>query len=117
MTVTDEMVRAARRKAPKFWRDYADSEEQMRQVLTAALAAMWRDIKDAPKDGSSILATWSASWPDNPHIEAVYFSDGTWFYCHDSEATDREPTHFMPLPAPPATEVEIQKRPQKEGSR
>lgn len=37
--ITDEMVKAARKAAPKFWRDYDSSEAQMRKVLMAALTS------------------------------------------------------------------------------
>lgn len=37
--VTVDMLRAARRKAPSFWTDYASSERHMRDVIEAALSA------------------------------------------------------------------------------
>ena len=35
MQVTDEMVLAALKQAPKFWRDYNSSADQMRAALAA----------------------------------------------------------------------------------
>lgn len=100
--------------------------DDARSALTAALAAMWRDIKDAPKDGTPIAYTngqkidatfgvcrWSV-FPEDDYAE-------WWDFERDCEACPKywAPVSIFPqfIPAPPATEVEIQKRPQKDGSR
>lgn len=82
-----------------------EAREEARAALTAALAGHvvgWRDIKSAPKDGTHIIAAWNDSWPEHPHAEAMYFADGGWFYSYDGDSHTRNPTHWMPLPAPPS---------------
>lgn len=61
----------------------------------------WQPIETAPKDAKQILATWADSWPNSPHVEAVYYFGGVWYYAYDGDAHNRPPTHWMPLPAPP----------------
>ena len=58
MQVTDEMVLAALKQAPKFWRDYNSSADQMRAALEAALAAMWRPISEADRDVQALYGCW-----------------------------------------------------------
>jgi hypothetical protein len=58
----------------------------------------WQPIESAPKDGTNILAAWADTWPKNPHAEAMYFSDGGWWYSYDGDGHSRPPTHWMPLP-------------------
>lgn len=118
MQVTDEMVRAALRKAPKFWRDYDSSADQMRAVITAALAAMWRPISEAPKlpepgqYSPPIVRLW-----DGTRERHGYWNDDRykkeprpyWRYSDSNAVTNdraNQPTHFMPLPQPPKTEDE-----------
>lgn len=105
--------------------DYTDSAPHQiskgtRRAIEAALRAAasdgWRDIESAPKDGTPILAfapmatepaiarwfKWDAAdqgwitelidggpWKDDHHF-AEYWAE-----------TSYEPTHWMPLPAPP----------------
>jgi len=59
MQVTDEMVDAAldAHHAASLAIS-SDPFEAMRSALTAALAAMWRPISEAPKDGQRILAIY-----------------------------------------------------------
>lgn len=61
----------------------------------------WQPIETAPHDGRQVLATWADSWPNSPHMEAVYQHGGVWYYAYDGDAHHRPPTHWMPLPAPP----------------
>lgn len=73
----------------------------------------WRPISEAPKDGSKFLAGWFTQpringakhwvemimqYKDNPYVDSQHLVScpGEWHY---------EPTHFMPLPPPPAQEV------------
>ena len=68
--------------------------------------ACWQPISTAPKDGTYVLvATGSGDWGDesesNPHI-AQYDPGavtGDWRIQLDGQHID--PTHWMPLPAPP----------------
>jgi len=63
----------------------------------------WQPIWNAPKDGSLILGAWQClnkTWGMN----AVFWFEedgyGAWFdYWADHS---HEPTHWMPLPQPPA---------------
>jgi len=110
MQITDEMVRAALRNAPKFWRDYHSAEQHMRAALEAALAAMWRPINEADKDGmrvsskTFILAHAEKKWI---RFGKWYVQEGCWYYSGTSERSQwaqvrgDAPTHFMPLPSPP----------------
>ena len=69
----------------------------------------WQPIASAPKDGKHVLATWARTWKQNsPHIEACYYVKerprfGYWAYAYDGDAPPKndQPTHWMPLPAPP----------------
>lgn len=62
----------------------------------------WKPIETAPKDGMHILA-----WADGLPVISEY-SDGQW-WTDDDRYNDLErnypcrfnPTHWMPLPAPP----------------
>jgi len=66
----------------------------------------WQPIETAPKDG-----TWIALWSDGSKVQAGYWgpsyfgSDHKWIqYAHRSECeeVEPEPTHWQPLPEPPA---------------
>ena len=57
----------------------------------------WRDIETAPKDGTSVLA-----WIQHTNLPgAIYFSSGKWYWVI-SGGWAGFPTHWMPLPKPPA---------------
>lgn len=64
----------------------------------------WLDIKGAPRDGSRILVI------NDRGIFCVEYCDiDEWWLCVDGKHDDRplrgdHPTHYMPLPKPPATE-------------
>ena len=98
--------------AVKF-EDYCKLETEL-----AALKAEneWRDIETAPKDKTRIICYgklyhpkgWNGWHPefDESHPEAygwdvrmAYFMDGNWQLGH---ACGFAPTHWMPLPKPPA---------------
>lgn len=67
----------------------------------------WKLIKTAPQDGTTIVATWLDTWADtgtrsqNVHIEAMYWSEDSWWYSYDGDGPARPPTHWMPLPQSP----------------
>lgn len=76
-------------------------------LITAALEPQWLPIESAPKDGSLILS-WSEGASPVAHI--AQWKNNAWRGDHYG---DREPywyfsklTHWMPLPAVPATEGE-----------
>lgn len=83
----------------------------------------WQDISTAPKDGTSVLMAWSAiaipedgprwfqtvGWWDD-RFECYAEKAGEFLYRSAwtdgqvgsyGEARELEPTHWMPLPAPP----------------
>lgn len=101
MQITDKMVRAALRRAPKFWRDYHNSEEDMRTALSAALAAMWRPIEEVEPNRTYLLG-----WRDWRHgrwcmevaaaITGERYANG-----YSSVSYHGSATHFAPLPSPP----------------
>jgi hypothetical protein len=57
----------------------------------------WQPIETAPKDSSSVIL-----WPYDAEITVGYFRDVeiSGWYCEIMERFF-EPTHWMPLPAPP----------------
>lgn len=67
--------------------------------------AGWRPIESAPKAGTIVLGTWSDTWPDHPHVEAVYCCEGKWFYAYDGDTHHRAPTHWQPLPSAPSQDA------------
>jgi len=84
--------------------------ETLRAALSAALAAAWRPINEADKDGmrvsskTFILAHAEKKWI---RFGKWYVQEGCWYYSGTSERSQwaqvrgDAPTHFMPLPSPP----------------
>lgn len=102
--VDDLMVALAQAK-------YSDAEiiDQRRDVFAAirdavdaATRRQWRPIEDAPKDGKDIIiGEWNGgNW---------YWGKGYWSKYLSRWSRDggfaATPTHFMPLPTPPAPEA------------
>ncbi len=59
----------------------------------------WMPIETAPKDGRGILAFINEEW-----IEGMFWNGGEWSYLSYGDITRYgryQPTHWMPLPAPP----------------
>ena len=83
---------------------FREAHELMAQaVIEAHEARKWKPIenKDVPKDGSQIYV-------DAPELDCgcsiAYFDDGAWRSAWDGRVfVDYAPTHWQPLPAPPAT--------------
>lgn len=93
--------------------------EPVRQEL-AALLDPWRPIETAPKDGSAFLAygIHTTSPPDaqrgvkpGDNWWAIILYDvwrkradggDCWVFAKDGKYTWSEPTHWLPLPAPPS---------------
>lgn len=91
---------ADQRAMSKYNREQAEKAER-------ALAKAWEPIESAPRDGTEFQA-WMGYWEPrcriNPDTEAFeiwgrvdYDQDGWDTYLHLA------PTHWMPLPEPPAT--------------
>jgi len=69
------------------------------KYIRADLVPQWQPIETAPKDGTDILVWWPF-WSKSPEVAA--FIDGEWYSeCVTSDSTEKPPTHWMPLPAPP----------------
>ena len=71
-----------------------------RAALSEAKAGGWQPIETAPKDGTSILGYWLGGQHDCA-IHATKFIRGRWWATNE-DFPQREPTHWQPLPAPPA---------------
>jgi len=61
----------------------------------------WKDIKDAPRDGSHVIcwrSDWVAPavliWKFNIRTDREYFGDPVEY--DDYELADNQPTHFLP---------------------
>jgi hypothetical protein len=65
-----------------------------------AVSQPWRDIATAPKDGTLVLL-WCDAWPF-PRTGWTFNND-PW---QDCDAGRGPPTHWMPLPQPPALAIE-----------
>jgi hypothetical protein len=78
--------------------------DALRQLEEAGLVVVecWQPIETAPKDGTFILACWRSTDlnGDLPHV--VSYTEGEWRDDYGEEYM--EPTHWMPLPDPPARE-------------
>ena len=68
---------------------------------------MWQPIETAPKDHTNILLAYRVEhgdelWVGNGYYETGLMSDGIYvgWMCEDME--NCIPTHWMPLPDPPA---------------
>jgi hypothetical protein len=69
----------------------------------------WQPIETAPKDGTPILITRPTKFKVEEGWHVVRWEDDEdWWVCHDGKfdtmLRGNEPTHWQPLPAPPATE-------------
>jgi Protein of unknown function (DUF551) len=66
-----------------------------------AAGPRWRGIATAPRDGTPVLTFH----PDGgaPRIALAQWRFGGWFdfWAESGPAIDAEPSHWMPLPAPP----------------
>ena len=78
--------------------------------LRALLSAVtWREIKDAPKDGTPILVSNYGSSEDllvrsvhwRPCIGLINGEPGEWIHAPWDECGFDWPTHFLPLPPSP----------------
>ena len=67
----------------------------------------WQPIESAPKDGTEVILFGDAKWPQgvvpaygdvSDCVSTGYFSGGIWQFM----GRIGKPTHWQPLPAPPA---------------
>lgn len=107
MQVTDEMVaKAVETYTAKCGGWYTAGTNPMRAALSAAFAAMWRPISEAPKDGRHVMLAMA----DDEYVGQGYYDvdSGNWYpplqNSHEWPDMKMHPTHFMLLPSPPAQE-------------
>lgn len=67
-------------------------------------------IETAPKDGTPILVgraghRWEIAWWEEESVWLRYINDGPGWCCYisrsDTHGPSFDPTHWLPLPAPP----------------
>lgn len=77
---------------------YESSRAELTRLyaLAAAPAVTWRPIETAPKDGTELLIFDPVDGPARAHWSTHNWYAGTYVAA---------PTHWMPLPAPPALNV------------
>ena len=77
-------------------------DEQLNTIRNYFLR--WQPIATAPKDGTEILGLF----PDyhlRMNVTSMFWDvPGFWVNAFEDEDYHAEPTHWMPLPAPPVTE-------------
>lgn len=67
-------------------------------------APVWRSIETAPKDGTIIIVWWPCDPPGNWKMRlASWFADA---WDDVGDRSELHPTHWMPLPDPPAEQEE-----------
>jgi len=76
-------------------RVYHIASEALQQAEAQTWPEGWQPIETAPKDGTTILG-----WDTIEHV-LLFWHDGAW---RENALADNPipPTHWMPLPAPPA---------------
>lgn len=84
----------------------AEHRKRLFALARRGAAMQWRPIEAAPKDGTPLLLLW----PDAAEKMAVMWWDGYcegWMGYYDGiNPGQMPPTHWMPLPPPPAGEQE-----------
>ncbi len=101
MQISDEMVRVALDRY--ICHEFNNDTDAMRAALEAALAAMWRPIGEAKRDGTEYLCLIPGFGMGQM---VLYWTDGYWREKANGMGLKREPTHFMPLPSPPPQQEE-----------
>lgn len=72
------------------------SEIRNLQKLLEEISPTWQPISTAPKNGTDVLG-WCRAWAG--HVVQVRYLTGL-----DRWNTAMQPTHWLPLPAPPSVE-------------
>ena len=89
----------------KWRRDRAELLAPVIRAYLSALPPPWKPIESAPRDGQSILVYGAAH--DAHHrafakdVHVAWWSQEDEWWAPQSCALYTEPTHWMPLPAPP----------------
>lgn len=88
--------------ADTIWLSYAETALAAADAVTAS---GWQPIATAPKDGRILVFGGRFTEPD------CVWSDGDWWrYCiKRGDLLTSLPTHWMPLPSPPAAHLSAQK--------
>lgn len=83
----------------------------MRNLAKAAIAAMqpapqWKWIGSAPRNGTCVLLWIPAEDGRHAYIASGWYESGVfdnrWYAAPDENPLSPQPTHWMPLPTPPA---------------
>lgn len=61
----------------------------------------WQAFATAPRDGTPFLAAWVGAGPNGYLVQPVRWQNGHFLHTWDHAALTGEPTHRMPMPAPP----------------
>ncbi|MCP1271249.1 DUF551 domain-containing protein [Acetobacter cerevisiae] len=98
--MTDPRIEAAAKELKRLFSESDAATESMwvacaETVLAAADAAAWRPIATAPTDSSEVLV-----WDGDSVFMAGRMGEYWW---SDVEGIIDNPTHWQPLPAPPAS--------------
>jgi hypothetical protein len=88
--------------------------DMARDAVSKALAAVqcdgrgapsgqsgWQPIETAPKDGTAILGFWAGDVINERNYALTLYRTGSWWDADRGREEYGEPTHWMPLPAPP----------------
>lgn len=110
MFVTEELVKRACAAYDAYEdeesTDYPCEYPAMWHALTAALASMWRPIEEAPVGKEMFVAIGVTT--GNAFTNGRPYTTDAWCVWQQDKGEFRRwphywaPTHFMPIPAPPA---------------
>jgi hypothetical protein len=97
--------------------EFAKGLRAERDAALAELAALrvdagWIPVSERlPKEDEYVLCWWSASKVEGAAWVRVEF-DGSarWYYMQDGDVPSKPPTHWRPLPAPPAIDQSLGKQ-------
>lgn len=78
----------------------ADVRDAINILIAAASAPVWRTMESAPRDGAEVLLYFGKNI--SPKVLSGSFNQGEDKWCCTYCSYD-DPTHWMPLPSPPAT--------------
>lgn len=62
----------------------------------------WQPFATAPKDGTVFLAAWTHEGTGQYMVHAIRWQNGHFMHTWDHGILTALPSHWMPLPAPPA---------------
>lgn len=86
--------------------DHARAIERAVLNSPEVVAMRWRPIETAPKDGTEILA-----FCPKAGTHCVFWESGYWREKASFLGLRNEPTHWIPLPAPPADDAMQEQKP------